>query len=137
MYGYQADITGDGKLIGFIYHHKRGLVAERGEEVNISKEGERKAESVGDAADLLKHYKPGEWNQYKIVCKGDAITLHLNDVKMCDIVDLDPETRKVLGYIGLQMHRGKPMKVQFKNIYLTPTSPMRTVCAPAPAELKL
>ena len=30
-FGYQADMTGDGKLIGFIYHHRYGLVAGRGE----------------------------------------------------------------------------------------------------------
>ena len=35
-YGYQADMAGDGSLVGFVYHHKRGLVAERGQEVNIT-----------------------------------------------------------------------------------------------------
>lgn len=118
MYGYQADITGDGKLIGFIYHHKRGLVAERGEKVAISRTGERKADSIGDGVELLKHYKPNQWNRYRIICIGDTLTLYLNDVKMCVVEDLDPETKKALGYIGLQMHRGEPMKVQFKNIHL-------------------
>lgn len=135
MFGYQADITGDGKLIGFIYHHKRGLVAERGERVKISKDGKRNAESIGDAADLLKHYKPNDWNHYRIVCNGDAITLFLNGVQMCDIVDHDPKTKKQNGYIGLQMHRGKPMKVQFKNIYLTQTSDRNSPGTSTPKEL--
>ena len=130
MFGYQADMTGDGKLIGFIYHHKRGLVAERGSKVSINKEGKRKATPMDEGTDFLKHYKSGNWNHYRIVCVGDSITLFLNGVKMCDIVDLDPSTKKEHGYIGLQMHRGDPMKVQFKNLYLTPIKPIHPASTP-------
>lgn len=123
MFGYQADMTGEGKLIGFIYHHQRGLVAKRGEKVLITREGKRKAEAESDEAKLLAHYKPEDWNHYRVVCRGDAITLHLNGVKMCDIVDRDPATAVKHGFIGLQMHPGPPMKVQFRNLILTPVSP--------------
>lgn len=123
MFGFQADMTGDGKLIGYIYHHQYGLVAERGAEVVLPVNRKREAKLFGDAAALLKHYKPGEWNHYRIICKGESITLFLNGVKMCDIVDRHskPEARK--GFIGLQMHPGPPMKVQFKDIQLTPLIP--------------
>ena len=125
MFGYQADMTGDGKLIGYIYHHKHGLVAERGAQVVLPDGGKRESRPLGDAADLLKRYKSGEWNHYRIVCKGPSITVFLNGVKMCDIVDnhASPQARK--GFIGLQMHPGPPMKVCFKDIMLTSLPPAK------------
>lgn len=126
MFGYQVDMTGDGKLIGFIYHHQRGLVAERGQEVVVNEKGERLATRGGKrhsepfptAEQLLEHYKSGEWNHYRVFCRGDAITVALNGVLMCSISDFDPKTAVDKGSIGLQMHPGPPMKVQFKNIHL-------------------
>jgi hypothetical protein len=133
MFGYQADITGDGKLIGFIYHHRRGLVAERGEKVTLATDGQRQATRVADAAELLKHYKAGDWNHYRILCRGPEITVWLNGVKMCDITDQDPATAAKRGFIGLQMHPGPPMKVQFRNLHLTPLeSPNESPSKPTP-----
>jgi len=128
MFGYQVDMTGDGKLIGYIYHHQRGLVAERGQQVLISPLGERLATRGGKrntepyptAEELLTHYKPGEWNHYRILCRGTSIAVTLNGVSMCLIEDNDPKTAVTKGFIGLQMHPGPPMKIQFKNILLTP-----------------
>ncbi len=117
-YGYQADMTGDGGLVGFVYHHKRGLIAERGETVTISADGKREARKTGDPAALLKAFKKEEWNRYAIVCRGPEITLSVNGVLMCRITDLDASTAAKSGIIALQMHPGPPMKVQFRNIML-------------------
>lgn len=124
MFGYQADMTGEGKLIGYIYHHKRGLVAKRGEKVVIGKDGTRVAQAEADEAGLLAHYKAEDWNHYRIVCRGESITLYLNGVKTCDIIDSDPATAVRKGFIGLQMHPGPPMKVQFRNLVLKPLKPL-------------
>jgi hypothetical protein len=117
-YGYQADMTGDGNLVGYVYHHKRGLIAARGEEVTIAADGTRNARALGDAAELLKAFKKGEWNQYRIVCRGPEIVLHVNGLLMCRITDNDASTAAKSGIIALQMHPGPPMKVQFKNLQL-------------------
>ena len=117
-YGYQADMTGDGSLVGFVYHHKRGLVAERGQEVQITAEGKREVKPLGDAAELSKHFKKEDWNTYRITCRGPEITIHLNGVLMCRCTDNDPGTAAKKGLIALQMHPGPPMKVQFRNIVL-------------------
>ena len=68
-YGYQADMTGDGSLVGFVYHHKLGLVAERGQQVAIAADGKKEVRRTGDPAALLKHFKREDWNQYRIVCR--------------------------------------------------------------------
>lgn len=117
-YGYQADMTGDGSLVGFVYHHKRGLIGARGERVTIAADGKKEVQPAGDPATLLTNYKKGQWNQYRILCKGPAISLYLNGVLMCQITDHDASTAGKSGIIALQMHPGPPMKVQFKNLYL-------------------
>lgn len=120
MFGYQADMTGDGKLIGFIYHHQRGLVAGRGEEVNITPDGKRQATTRTSPETLLNHYQPDSWNHYRIRCEGAKIRLWLNGILMCDIDDRDARTAAGKGFIGLQMHPGPPMKIQFRQLVLTP-----------------
>lgn len=116
-FGYQADMTGNGELIGFIYHHSRGLVAGRGEKVVFAPDGTKTVERIGDAAELLKHFRQGDWNTYRIVCRGNDIALYLNGVLMCQVTDHSTQAA-AKGIIALQMHPGPPMKVQFKNIRL-------------------
>ena len=117
-FGYQADMTGDGGLVGFVYHHTRGLIGGRGEKVTITADGKKEVEKIGDAAELIKSYKPEAWTTYRIVCHGPDITLYVNGVLMCQITDHDASTAGKGGIIALQMHPGPPMKVQFKNINL-------------------
>lgn len=122
-WGYQADMTGNGDLIGYVYHHKHKLVAQRGEKVTLSADGERTATRFADEEALLGHFRKEDWNHYQIVCEGRRITLSLNGVVMCEITDLSETALTREGIIALQMHRGPAMKVQFKNItlrYITP-----------------
>jgi HEAT repeat protein len=117
-FGYQADMTGDGSLVGFVYHHQYGLIAGRGEKSEFATDGKKTAGPLGDPAELLKHFKPGDWNTYRIVCRGPGISLFINDVLMCEITDHRVPPSKRHGIIALQMHPGPPMKIQFKNIRL-------------------
>lgn len=116
--GYQADMTGDGELVGFVYHHKRGLIAGRGEKAVFAADGKKSTTSLGEPAALLKHFKEGDWNTYRVVCRGPEIALYVNDVLMCQIADHHATEAAARGIIALQMHPGPPMKVQFKNIRL-------------------
>ncbi len=117
-YGYQADMTGDGELIGFVYHHKYALIAGRGTEAVFQADGKSAVEQANNPAELLKHFKPDDWNTYRIICQGPAITLYINDVLMCQITDHRVAKEARHGVIALQMHPGPPMKIQFKNIRL-------------------
>lgn len=117
-FGYQADMDGSGRIVGYVYHHKRGLIAARGEKVTITAEGKKEVENIGDSAELLKAFHKEDWNKYRIVCRGPDITLYINEVMMCQITDNDQSTAKSEGIIALQMHPGPPMKIQFKNIVL-------------------
>lgn len=116
--GYQADMSGDGGLVGFVYEHSRGLIAGRGEQVRIGADGKREVQPLGDPAELLKHYRKEAWNTYRIVCRGPEITLFINDVLMCRFTDRDATRAASKGVLALQMHPGPPMKIQFRNIRL-------------------
>ena len=116
--GYQADMTGDGALVGFVYHHTRGLIAGRGERVTVAPDGSRTVEKLGDPAELLKSFRPADWNTYRIVCRGPEITLFVNEVMMCQFTDRDAQQAAASGIIALQMHPGPPMKIQFRNLKL-------------------
>lgn len=126
-YGYQADMTGDGSLVGFVYHHQYGLIAGRGDMSNIAADGTKTVAPLGDPAELLKHFKPGDWNTYRVVCSGPAITLYVNGALMCQITDQRVSRSDSCGVIALQMHPGPPMKIQFKNIRLKPLQPSGAV----------
>jgi hypothetical protein len=116
--GYQADMTGDGSLVGFVYHHKRGLIAGRGQRVLVAPDGTKTIEKIATPEELLKSYKQGDWNTYRIVCSGPEITLYVNSVMMCQFTDKDSKFATTNGVIALQMHPGPPMKIEFKNIIL-------------------
>jgi len=116
--GYQADMTGDGGLVGFVYHHKRGLIAGRGQRVFVAPNGSKTIEKIATPQELLKSFKPGDWNTYRIVCCGPEITLYVNSVMMCQFTDKDSKFATTNGVIALQMHPGPPMKIEFKNIIL-------------------
>ena len=61
-------------------------------------------------------FKIGEWNKYRIECRGPSIKTWVNDIPAADLVDA--ETLK--GFIGLQVHSAdKPeYQVRFRNVRL-------------------
>ncbi len=117
--GYQADVTGDGKLTGTIYrdHPSRPRIL-RGQRTAVSQDGtHHTVVFAGESEILSKSFRPGKWNSMRVVCKGPIISYYLNGMLVSELIDNGPHA-KYKGYIGLQMHQGPPMKVQYKNIYL-------------------
>ncbi|WP_339725114.1 DUF1080 domain-containing protein [uncultured Paraglaciecola sp.] len=65
-------------------------------------------------------YKPGEWNQYRIECRGSNIKIYLNDILTTHVID----TKDAEGLIGLQHHGSKKLQdtgktdnvVRFRNV---------------------
>jgi hypothetical protein len=69
-----------------------------------------------------KHFKDGEWNHYRIVCKGPRIQTWINGQLVCDLTDEAIYKSHPKGFLGLQVHGiGKnkgPFSVAWKNIKL-------------------
>lgn len=119
LVGTQADLSADGRWTGVIMEYTlREILAERGESVVISTNGQKQVvQKLGDAAQLLSAVKTNEWNEYTVLAKGSEVTLRINGVTMSQLDDRDPK-RLARGWLGLQVHTGPPMRVQFKDIYL-------------------
>lgn len=120
--GYQADMDADDTYTGGVYEHTRGVIAPRGQKVLIAPDGSRQVSALGDAAELKTHWKLQEWNEYRIVARGNEMTLYINGVMTAQAVDRQTDRAASKGIIALQMHPGPPMKVQFKDILLKPLS---------------
>jgi len=62
---------------------------------------------------VKKVVKPGDFNNYSVLCKGKHVTIKINGETM---VDGDFEKMPNRGIIAFQLHGGLLMEVQFKNI---------------------
>jgi hypothetical protein len=62
--------------------------------------------------------KYGDWNEMKIIVKGDRVVSYLNGVEMVDFSD--EKIGKGEGGILLQIHDGGGIKVYWRNIRLKP-----------------
>lgn len=120
--GYQAEVCNEQPQVGFLYHERgRGGLVNVGDFVVIDKDA--KKEVVGKVADkkvLMEagYYKPKDWNEYTIICRGNHVVQVLNGFQTIELIDQDPKGRAMEGILALQIHAGPPMIVEFKDIRL-------------------
>jgi len=67
--------------------------------------------------ELDKYLKFGEWNEMRIVVKGDLVKTYLNGQLMITLDDKMIGMAK--GSIALQIHSGGGIKVQWRDIRIT------------------
>lgn len=117
--GYQADIDASHKFIGILYEERgRGILANRCKKVVIGDDGKKQvAGTTSDEAELLKSIKKEDWNEYKIIAKGNHLQQMINGYVTVDVTDNGPQAR-AKGILALQLHAGPPMVIQFKDIML-------------------
>ncbi|MDZ4684617.1 MAG: family 16 glycoside hydrolase, partial [Planctomycetaceae bacterium] len=72
--------------------------------------------------------KPGEFNDLLVTCQGRHVTVRLNGTLVNDV---DYPDMSETGIIALQLHKAKPMEVQFQEISLRQ---LKTVSPPADAK---
>lgn len=120
--GYQGDFEAGERYSGILYEERgRGILAERGQVVVVGADGEKMViGSVGESADIQKAIKQEDWNDYMIIADGFRITHLINGRVTAILYDLQEDRRTASGLLGLQLHAGPPMTVQFKDIQLMP-----------------
>jgi Domain of Unknown Function (DUF1080) len=117
--GYQADIDLSLQYSGINYEERgRGILAQRGERVTVKSKTDKKAESIGNADELGKKIKGGEWNKYRVVAKGNKLSHYINDTLMSEVIDEDPKAAAAEGVLAFQIHVGPPMIIQFRKVML-------------------
>jgi hypothetical protein len=120
MRGYQADIDGENKYTGQNYEEKgRTFLALRGQVTRLD-EGKppQIIGSLGTTNELLSIIKNGDWNEYHLIVRGNVMTHILNGRVMSVVIDDDAKNRKSDGLLGVQVHVGPPMKIEYRKFRL-------------------
>jgi hypothetical protein len=119
MRGYQADIDGQNLYTGQNYEEKgRLFLAVRGQVTRVT--GGRPPvilASIGDSKDLASKIS-SDWNSYRLIIRGNELIHILNGQLTCVVIDDDTANRTSSGLIGVQVHVGPPMKVEYRNFRL-------------------
>jgi hypothetical protein len=119
MRGYQCDIDGKKAYVGNNYEEKgRLFLAVRGQLTRVV--GGRppvRVSSFGDAGELAALVNP-DWNAVHLIVRGNVLTHIVNGRLMTVVVDDDAPNRPADGEIGMQVHVGPPMKVEYRNVRL-------------------
>ena len=75
--------------------------------------GKDKYPEAGQLKDLEKRLKPGKWNQFRLEARGDTFTVWFNGEQAVKYVNTNYPWA---GPIGLQLHPGLDMKVEFRKL---------------------
>lgn len=126
MKGYQLDIDGEKRNNGDLRHtgnnyEERGrtFMALRGQVTRAIEGGKRQIiSSIGDNKELAKVIKNADWNQVHIIARGNTITHVLNGQVISILIDDDEKNRSMEGLLGVQVHQGPAMKVEYRNLRL-------------------
>jgi hypothetical protein len=134
--GYQADIDGKINYTGQNYEErKRATLAYRGEISTINAYNDAPTleavrakvaknnwtnrtvtGSLGAADELKNSIKKEDWNTFHIIAKGNRLQHYINGKLMSDVTDNDTVNGMKKGLLGVQVHVGPPMKVQYRDL---------------------
>jgi hypothetical protein len=114
--GYQCDVVPyRADYDGMLYEERgRRILCHNSEKVIIDTEGQPWV--VGEFP--LRQFKPEEWHEYRVLVEGNHYRHWIDGQQTVDVVDLDEKVRKLEGILGMQVHVGPPMKIQFKDLFL-------------------
>jgi hypothetical protein len=119
MRGYQCDLDGKKRYPGNNYEEKgRLFLAVRGQVTHVV--GGRKPivlSTFGDPDELAAHVTD-DWNAVHLIIRGNTLVHMINGRLMSVVVDDDAANRPADGLLGVQVHVGPPMKVEYRGIRL-------------------
>jgi hypothetical protein len=142
--GYQGDLDGAGRYSGSNYEERgRTTLAARGQQVLLntihSQDGSPGSLEAyiknnmwtgaiitgppGNPDSLLAYIHKEDWNEYHLVIKGNHLQHYINHVLMSDVTDNDTINRKFTGLMGVQVHVGPPMKIEYRNFRIRQITP--------------
>lgn len=132
MRGCQSDIARENFYTGQNYEERRrNTLAYHGQKVIV--------DPIGDSSSLTKNIKDnaltksivisstppnwlnkfiknGDWNACMLIVKGNRMLHYINAVLMSDVTDNDNKNSKLSGRLGVQVHVGPPMKIEYRKV---------------------
>lgn len=125
--GYQADFEAGKTYSGINYEERgRGILALRGERTKLTADPADKNKMVKTVVgptektseELQASIKNEDWNEYRIVAKGNTLQHFINGHMTSEVVDEHAERATAKGKLALQLHAGPAMIVQMKDVVL-------------------
>jgi hypothetical protein len=135
--GYQCDIYGRNRYTGQNYEErKRTTLAYMGEKVNIPLMPDsipitnirknvlkncwqtRTVTETKAKSELKSKVKSNDWNAVHLIVKDNKMQHFINGILFSEVTDLDEINKSKKGYLGVQVHVGPPMKIEYRNIML-------------------
>ena len=123
--GYQHEIRNEEtfpNVSGFIYDEggSRARICQVGEQATWETEGGKKvgATPLIDQEAFQDLMKVDDWNDVVIRAEGNHIRHYLNGRLILDFTDNDAKRALAKGVLALQLHGGKPMWAEYRNIRL-------------------
>jgi 3-keto-disaccharide hydrolase len=117
--GYQCDIDGRNNYTGQNYEERgRLFLAVRGQVTHVV--GGRKPivlSSLGEAKELATLITP-DWNSVHLIVRNNVLIHLINGHVMSMVIDDDVAGRTLQGLLGVQVHVGPPMKVEYSDFRL-------------------
>jgi hypothetical protein len=116
MRGYQCDIDGQNRYTGNNYEEKgRLFLAVRGQVTRVTGLRPPSILSTFAEAEALGSVMTSGWNTVHIAAKNNVLMHSINGRLMCVVLDDDPQNRPIKGLLGVQVHVGPPMRVEYRN----------------------
>ena len=118
--GYQHEIRNEEKfpnVSSFIYGEGlgRGRICLTCEKAVMADGKKKVVKKLMTEDEFVELFKLDDWNQVRIVANGNRIRHFLNGKLVLDFTD-SKELALTSGVLALQLHAGKPMWVEFKDI---------------------
>jgi hypothetical protein len=119
MKGYQFDLDGRRRYDGNNYEEKgRLFLSVRGQMTRVMGGRPPVVLASFGASEELASVPTADWNAAHLIVRGNMATHILTGRLMSITVDDDPPNRTLEGLIGMQVHVGPPMKIEYRNIRL-------------------
>ncbi len=121
--GYHADFghvgIGPEVLGSWDFHgYPRGsYLVKRGHRVVIAADGKKTVTRLEKGLEA-RHVRRRGWNDVHVVVKGFRMFFKINGRVASEVVDNEKAKRIPRGIIGLQLHGGPPMEIEFRDIRL-------------------
>jgi len=123
--GYHADFghvgIGPQVLGAWDFHgvNRGSYLVRRGLQVRIDKAGKKhftKIKNALTASDVKPRGK--QWNKVHVIVKGYTMSFSINGKVASTVIDNEPAKRIPDGVIGLQVHGGPAMRIEFREVLL-------------------
>jgi hypothetical protein len=117
--GYQCDVVQNRNDYNGMLYEERGrrIISHTGEKVVVDEYGQPWVTGAvpGVKEFAAKGFLEDEWHDYRVLVVGNHHQHWIDGVMTTDVVDHDAVGRRLEGLVGVQVHVGPPMKVQYRN----------------------